>query len=86
MLVLTRKKKQSLMLGEDIVVQVLEVHGDQVRIGISAPASLKIYRKEIYDEIHAENQAAAAIAGNALNSLPTLTQSTAERSETKAPQ
>jgi carbon storage regulator len=58
MLVLTRKKKQSVMLGEDIEIQVLEVNGEQVRLGIKAPVSLRIFRKEIYNEIHAQNQAA----------------------------
>lgn len=59
MLVLTRKKKQSLMLGEDIEIQVLEVNGEQIRLGIKAPKAMKIYRKEIFDEIHRENAAAA---------------------------
>jgi len=49
------------MLGEDIEIQVLEVNGDQIRLGIKAPKSLKVYRKEIYEEIHRENQAAAAM-------------------------
>jgi carbon storage regulator len=70
MLVLTRKKKQSLMLGEDIEIQVLEVNGEQVRLGIKAPRSLKVYRREIYDEIHAENQAAAQAGPGAMDKLP----------------
>lgn len=80
MLVLTRKKKQSLMLGEDIEIQVLEVNGDQVRIGIKAPASLKVYRREIYDEIHAENQAAARATGITPAQLPALIRKSTERS------
>jgi carbon storage regulator len=70
MLVLTRKKKQSLMLGEDIEIQVLEVNGEQVRLGIKAPRTLKVYRKEIYDEIHAENQAAAQAPPDGIGKLP----------------
>ena len=58
MLVLTRKKKQSVILGDDIEIQVLEINGEQVRIGITAPAALRILRKEIYNEVHAQNQAA----------------------------
>lgn len=60
MLVLTRKKKQSLMLGDDIEIQILEVQGEQVRLGISAPKSLRVWRKEIYTDIHSANAAAAA--------------------------
>lgn len=59
MLVLTRKKKQSLMLGDDIEIQIIEVQGEQVRLGISAPKALRIWRKEIYAEIHSANAAAA---------------------------
>lgn len=58
MLVLTRKTGQTLMLGEDIEVKVLSVDGDQVKIGIEAPKSLKIYRQEVYDAIQQENKAA----------------------------
>jgi len=60
MLVLTRKKKQSLMLGDEIEIQVLEVNGDQVRLGVRAPRSLRVLRKEIYAAVDSENKAAAA--------------------------
>jgi len=58
MLVLTRKKKQSLMLGDEIEVQILEIHGEQVRVGIVAPPNVRILRKEIYMDIRTQNQAA----------------------------
>lgn len=58
MLVLTRKPGETLMLGEDIQVKVLSVEGDQVKIGIEAPKSLKIYRSEVYEAIQQENKAA----------------------------
>ena len=61
MLVLTRKKNQSLKLGEDIEIQILDVNGEQVRIGISAPSSVRVLRKELYVDIHKQNLQAAAL-------------------------
>ncbi len=55
MLVLTRKSEESIKLGEDITITVLEIKGNQVRLGIQAPSGLRIYRKELYDKIRAEN-------------------------------
>ena len=60
MLVLTRKPRQQIMIGDDIVVHVVEVQGDNVRIAIDAPRDVKIYRGEIYRAIQEENQKAAA--------------------------
>lgn len=59
MLVLTRKKGQSLMIGNDIEISLIDIQGDQVRIGINAPKSIPIHRKEIYEEIRNENMVAA---------------------------
>lgn len=58
MLVLTRKPGQTVMLGENIQVKVVSIDGDQVKLGIEAPRSLKIFRKELYEEIQKENKAA----------------------------
>jgi carbon storage regulator len=60
MLVLTRKKGQALMIGQDIELSIIDIQGDQVRIGINAPKSVTIHRKEIYEEIRKENLSAAA--------------------------
>lgn len=54
MLVLTRKIGQSIMIGPDTEVVVLEVRGEQVRIGIRAPRTVSVHRKEIYDQIMTE--------------------------------
>jgi carbon storage regulator len=51
MLVLTRKSNQSIMIGDDIEVSVLAVMGEKVRIGIAAPRSVPVFRKEVYIEI-----------------------------------
>ncbi len=58
MLALARKVGESIMLGNDIEVTLLEIKGDQVKIGISAPKSVPIYRKEIYLQIQEENKQA----------------------------
>jgi len=62
MLVLTRKKNESIVIDENIEICVIEISGDQVRLGIKAPKSVSIHRKEVFEEIQEENrQAAAAI-------------------------
>jgi carbon storage regulator len=61
MLVLTRKVHQSIVIGEGIEVVVLEVRGEQVRIGIRAPKDVAVHRKEIYDQILEENRGAAEV-------------------------
>jgi len=68
MLIVTRRAGEKIMLGDDIVVEVMEVAGNTVRIGIQAPRSLPVYREEIWDAVRAENRAAAEAAPM---SLPT---------------
>ena len=55
MLVLTRKSDESINIGDDITITIVEIKGNSVRLGIKAPASLKIYRKELYEKIRQEN-------------------------------
>ena len=62
MLVLTRRVNQSIQIGEDVVITVVEVRGDQVRIGIDAPRSTTIYRVEVIAQVQQENAEAAAAA------------------------
>ena len=69
MLVLTRKKEQSIIINDNIEITILDVQGDQVRIGINAPKSISIYRKEIFLEIQEENTKAAKTDIGALNDL-----------------
>ena len=56
MLVLTRKSNQSIMIGDDIEVSVLAIMGEKVRIGIEAPRSVPVFRKEVYVEIQADRE------------------------------
>ncbi|HHU62530.1 MAG: carbon storage regulator CsrA [Bacillota bacterium] len=58
MLVLTRKTDQSIMIGENIRIVVVDVRGDQVKIGIDAPRDIAVHREEVYLEIKAENRRA----------------------------
>ncbi len=58
MLALSRKTGESIMIGSDIEITILEVKGEQVKIGIAAPKSVPVYRKEIYKEIQDANRAA----------------------------
>ena len=64
MLVLTRKPRQQIMIGDNIVINVVEVQGENVRIAIDAHKDIKIYRGEIYRAIQEENQKAAAQLGS----------------------
>jgi carbon storage regulator len=58
MLALSRKTGESIVIGNDIEITVLEIRGDQAKLGISAPKSVPIYRKEIYVQIQEENKQA----------------------------
>lgn len=69
MLVLSRKRGQSIMVGDNIEISVVEIQGDQVRIGITAPANISIHRKEIFVEIRQENQKAAEVKTDLLRNL-----------------
>ena len=62
MLALTRKKGESLVINNNIEITVLELRGDQIKIVITAPKDVPIYRKEVYLQIQEENQAAVKVA------------------------
>jgi carbon storage regulator len=59
-LIITRKPGEKVMLGDDIVIEVIEVSGSSVRLGIAAPRSLPVYREEIWTAVKAESAAAPA--------------------------
>jgi cytosine deaminase len=61
MLVLARQRGESIVIGEDAVVTVVDIRGDKVRLGISAPRTTSVHRKEVFDAIRAENRAAAQL-------------------------
>lgn len=66
MLILTRKLGQSITIGDDIKITVLEIHGRQVRLGITAPHKVMVHREEIYQKIQEENRMAASASTNDL--------------------
>lgn len=65
MLVLTRRVDESIIIGDDIKVIVVDVRGDQVKLGIEAPREISVHREEIYKEIQEENRRAALRAAGA---------------------
>lgn len=65
MLVLTRRLGESIIIDHDIVVTVLEVHGDKVRLGVTAPKSVAVHREEVYRRLQSEfAEAAQIVVGN----------------------
>ena len=73
MLVLTRRANQSIMIGHEIVVTVLEVRGDQVRLGIKAPRSIDVHREEIFLQLQQANREAVTSSNEVLESLSDIT-------------
>jgi carbon storage regulator len=68
-LILTRRVGESIVVGDDIVLTVFEVRGDAVRIGIDAPRSVRVNRKEVYEEIQRSNEQAVSTSDDALDAL-----------------
>ncbi len=62
MLVLSRHRDESIMIGDDVVVTIVDIRGDKVRLGIDAPTSIPVHRQEVYEAIQRENQQASRIA------------------------
>lgn len=60
MLVLSRQRNESIMIGDDVEITIVDVRGDKVRLGITAPREIPVHRREIYDTIQREKAAAAA--------------------------
>lgn len=69
MLVLTRKKGESIMIGDNIEVKLISVDGDQVKLGIVAPKSVKVHRSEIFEAIQQQNKEALEIAPDFMKNL-----------------
>jgi len=66
MLIITRRPGEKVMLGDDIVLHVMEIVGNSVRVGIQAPRSLPVYREEIWEAVKEENRAAAQVSPDSL--------------------
>jgi carbon storage regulator len=61
MLVLSRQRDQTIMIGDDIQITIVDIRGDKVRLGITAPTQISVHRKEVYDAIQQENRNAANV-------------------------
>jgi carbon storage regulator len=61
MLVLSRQRDQTIVIGDDVEITVVDIRGDKVRLGINAPAEIPVHRKEVYEAIKRENRAAANV-------------------------
>jgi carbon storage regulator len=81
-LVLTRRANQSIMIGHEIVVTVLEVRGDQVRLGIKAPRSIDVHREEIFAQLQQANRDAVRSTAEGLESLHDLPRGAGDREGT----
>ena len=61
MLVLSRHRDESIMIGDDIVITIVDIRGDKVRLGIDAPSDVPVHRQEVYEAIQRENRNAAQL-------------------------
>jgi carbon storage regulator len=69
MLVLSRQRDETIMIGDDIEITVVDIRGDKVRLGVNAPKEISVHRKEVYEAIKKENKAAAQVKPEDLSGL-----------------
>ncbi|MBU2552332.1 MAG: carbon storage regulator CsrA [Proteobacteria bacterium] len=72
MLILTRKIGETIAIGDDVKVQVIDVKGKQVRLGIQAPTEMAVHREEVYERIREENRQAASLSPDDLSRVADL--------------
>lgn len=74
MLVLSRQRDEAIMIGDEVEITVVDIRGDKVRLGITAPRTIQVHRKEVYEAIRRENEQAAKLnprdVNDALNHAP----------------
>jgi len=81
MLILSRRANESIMIGDSIEISIVDIKGDQVKLGIRAPKKVKVYRKEVYENIQRENREALQSTG-ALPSLEPFLEQKKQEDET----
>ncbi|MFM7844139.1 MAG: carbon storage regulator CsrA [Planctomycetota bacterium] len=69
MLVLSRHRDESIIIGDDIVVTIVDIRGDKVRLGINAPQDVPVHRQEVYEAIQRENRKAAQVRPTEIREL-----------------
>ena len=78
MLVLTRRAGESVMIGDNVVITVLETRGDVIRLGIQAPRDVQVHREEVWKELQAANQEAASPSDDAVRAVTRLVKPSAD--------
>ncbi|HBU36360.1 MAG TPA: carbon storage regulator [Planctomycetaceae bacterium] len=73
MLVLSRQRDESIMIGDNIVVTIVDIRGDKVRLGINAPSEIPVHRQEVYEAIQRENIRAASLEPAEIRDIGGLT-------------
>jgi len=86
LLVLTRKNNQSIIIGDNVEIMVVEIRGDQVKLGIKAPKSVTIYRAEIYNEIMNENRLAMSAGIDKLGAIDSILKGKEDAKPNKPPE
>jgi len=69
MLVLSRQRDETIIIGDDIEITVVDIRGDKVRLGVNAPREISVHRKEVYDAIRRENRQAAQVRPEDMSSM-----------------
>ena len=69
MLALSRKKGEAILIGDDVEISIIDIRGDQIKLGITAPREIPVYRKEVYIQIQEENKASVLNSGKAIQNL-----------------
>jgi carbon storage regulator len=70
MLVLSRQRDESIMIGDNVQITIVDIRGDKVRLGIVAPSEIAVHRKEVYDAIQRENHKASKVETDDLAEVP----------------
>mgnify|MGYP000982639687 FL=1 len=78
MLVLSRQRDQTIMIGDNIEITFVDIRGDKVRLGITAPGEISVHRKEVYEAIKRENRAAAAVTPDDIAQVASVSTDRAE--------
>lgn len=69
MLVLSRQRDETIMIGDDVEITIVDIRGDKVRLGITAPRHIQVHRKEVYEAIKRENQQASRLKPDDVNRI-----------------
>lgn len=69
MLVLSRHRDESIMIGDDVVVTIVDIRGDKVRLGIEAPTNIPVHRQEVYEAIKRENEKASRVSPSEIKNV-----------------